>query len=482
MIEKGQAHASPIPTRERGAPASAPPGGRLVGRVQFPDGFRWGTATASYQIEGAWREDGKGESIWDRFTHTPGKIRGGDTGDVACDSYHRIAEDVALMREMNLNSYRFSIAWPRILPDGSGPLNAEGIDYYGRLIDALLEADIRPFPTLYHWDLPQTLEDRGGWPERDTAGRFADYAEVCARAFGDRVQHWMIFNEPAIFTVMGYLAGLHAPGRRDLEAFLHATHTVNLAQGEALRAMRASCADAVIGTAFSMTSCEPAGDAEADREAAERWHALVNLWYLETALRGRYPDAFVDGAPDERMGVRDGDLEKIRAPLDFIGINLYTRTLVEHDPDAGWGTQARAVGPTGGHDGPRTDFGWEVWPRALYDTILRVTRDYDRPAIEITENGCSYGDGPDEQGVVNDTRRIDFYRGYLEAVARSIEDGADVRGYHAWTLMDNFEWSEGFEQRFGLTWVDFESEKRTRILKESGRWYGRVAAENGFES
>ncbi len=450
-----------------------------MGRVRFPEGFRWGTATSAYQIEGAWQEDGKGESIWDRFVHTSGRIRSGDTGDVACDSYHRWPEDVALLRAMNLNSYRFSIAWPRILPNGSGAANAKGIDYYGRLIDELLAAGIRPFPTLYHWDLPQALEERGGWPQRDTAGRFADYAEVCMHAFGDRVDHWMIFNEPTIFTVMGYLVGIHAPGRRDLDSFLQASHTVNLAQGDAFRAMRASRSDALIGTAFSMAPCEPAGDDEADAAAAERWHRFINTWYLETALRGRYPDAFAGGAPLARMGVRDGDMERVRAPLDFIGINLYTRTLVAHRPDDPWGLEAQAVGPMGGDDGPRTDFGWEVWPDALHDMILRVTRDYDRPVIEITENGCSYADAPDERGVVNDTKRIDFYRGYLAAVARAIEAGADVRGYHAWTLLDNFEWSEGYAQRFGLTWVDFTSCDRS--LKESGRWYGRTAAENGFE-
>jgi beta-glucosidase len=450
--------------------------------VRFPEGFRWGTATASYQIEGAWREDGKGESIWDRFTHTPGKIKHGQTGDVACDSYHRHSEDVALMREMGLDSYRFSVAWPRILPEGSGASNPKGIDYYDRLIDELLAARIRPFPTLYHWDLPQVLEERGGWPQRDTAGRFADYADVCMRRFGDRVDHWLIFNEPGIFTVMGYLAGLHAPGRRDFDAFLRASHTVNLAQGEAFRAMRATRPDARIGTAFSMSPCEPAGDDESDAAAAQRWHAFVNLWYLETALQGRYPEAFVEGTPLERMGVRDGDLELVRAPLDFLGINLYTRTLVKHRPDDARGLAAYPVGPVGGNDGPKTDFGWEVWPDALYDMLMRITRDYERPVIEITENGCSYGDGPDEDGRVHDARRIDFYRGYLGAVARAIEDGADVRGYHAWTLMDNFEWSEGFEQRFGLAFVDFQSPERRRTLKESGRWYGRVAAENGFEA
>jgi beta-glucosidase len=450
--------------------------------IRFPEQFYWGTATASYQIEGGWKEDGKGESIWDRFTHRSGTIKNGDTGDLACRSYQRYSEDVGLMTRMNLNSYRFSIAWPRIFPSGSGSLNAKGIDYYGRLVDELLAAGIRPFPTLYHWDLPQALEDRGGWSNRDTAGRFADYAEAVVRSLGDRVTDWMIFNEPSIFTLMGYLIGIHAPGRRDPEAFLRSVHTVNLAQADAFRAMRSRGAGLRIGSAFNMSPCEPRGDAEADAAAAERWHGLINLLYLEPALNGRYPEAFLGGPPLERMGVLDGDLEQLRVPLDFLGINLYTRTLVAHSEDdpLGLGIHANPVGPMGADEGPKTDFGWEAWPDALYDMVMRITRDYDHPVIEITENGCSYADGPDANGVIHDQRRIDYFRGYLTALARAIEDGADVRGYHAWTLLDNFEWSEGFAQRFGLTWVDFASGDRT--LKESGRWYGRVAAANGFDS
>jgi beta-glucosidase len=450
-----------------------------MSRIRFPEGFHWGTATAAYQIEGGWNEDGRGESIWDRFAHTPGRIKNGDTGDVACDSYHRWPEDVALLREMNLTSYRFSIAWPRIQATGTGPANPKGLDYYRRLADALLEAGIRPFPTLYHWDLPQALEDRGGWPNRDTAGRFVDYAETVVRALGDRVREWMILNEPGVFTTVGYLLGVHAPGRRDFDAFLRATHVVNLAHGQAFRALKALDPGLRIGTAYSMSPCEPASGSEADAAAAERWHGFVNDWYLSPALRGRYPRAFRGGEPPAAaLGVRDGDLELVRAPLDFVGINLYFRTLVKDEPrDANLG--ASAVGPFGGDVGPRTDFGWEVWPDALHDMILRVTRDYDRPVIEVTENGCSYADGPDASGAIRDVRRIDFHRGYLEAVARAIEKGADVRGYHAWTLLDNFEWAEGFAQRFGLAFVDFAT--RARTLKESGRWFGRVAAENALD-
>ena len=292
----------------------------------FPKGFFWGTATASYQIEGAWNEDGKGESIWDRFAHTPGKIKNGDTGDVACDSYHRWREDLDLMRAMNLNSYRFSIAWPRIQPSGSGAVNAKGFDYYSRLVDALLEARIRPLVTLYHWDLPQALEDAGGWTNRDTAGRFSDYVQLVAQKLGDRVSDWMIFNEPTAFVDLGYLEGTHAPGRASLLDFLRATHVVNLAQGAGFRALKAARPTARVGTAFSMSSCEPATNSEADKLAAERAHAITNIWFLEPALRGRYPEALTF-LPERAMRIQSGDMEKMRAPLDFIGINLYYRII-----------------------------------------------------------------------------------------------------------------------------------------------------------
>jgi len=448
-------------------------------RVTFPEGFRWGAATASYQIEGAWNEDGKGESIWDRFSHTPGRVKHGDTGDFACDSYHRADEDVAILRELGLGSYRFSIAWPRIQPTGRGRALQKGLDYYRRLVDALLAAGIRPFPTLYHWDLPQSLEDAGGWPNRDTASRFADYAETMVEALGDRVSDWIVFNEPNIFTTLGYLIGIHAPGRRDPAAFLRATHTVSLAQGEAVRAMRAMRPGLRIGSAFNMSPCEPATGSAADRAAAERWHAFLNTWFLEPALRGRYPEAFPQGVPLAQMGVEPRDLERVRAPLDFIGINLYMRTVVRAAPEDVVGLGAAPVG-AGGDEGPRTEFGWEVWPDSLYDMVMRVTRDYERPVIEITENGCAYGDAPDEDGLVRDDRRIDYYRGYLRALGRAIRDGADVRGYHAWSLLDNFEWAEGFSQRFGLVWVDFDTGERT--IKESARWYARVAAAGAVDA
>jgi beta-glucosidase len=449
--------------------------------IPFPKNFFWGAATAAYQVEGAWKEDSKGESIWDRFAHTAGKIKDGDTGDIVCDSYHRWQEDIALLRAMNLNSYRFSISWPRIQPFGSGAVNSKGLDYYSRLVDALLEARIRPFVTLYHWDLPQALEDAGGWPNRDTASRFADYVEVVARALGDRVSDWMLFNEPAAFTYRGYLQGELAPGQRSLIDFLRATHTVNLAQGTGFRALKAVRPNARVGTAFSMSACEPASNSEEDKLAAERAHAITNLWFLEPALNGRYPDAFTF-LPETAMKIRSGDLEKMRAPLDFIGINLYYRTIASAPSAMERLAHAQQwlypVKMAGGEQGPKTDMGWEVWPQALYDMVMHISREYNHPVIEITESGCAYNDGPDASGFIRDSRRIEYHRQYLQALAHAIADGADVRGYHAWTLMDNFEWAEGFSQRFGLVYVDFKTQQRT--MKESGRWYGKVAAGNGL--
>ena len=452
-----------------------------MARIAFPEGFRFGAATAAFQIEGAPAEDGKGPSIWDRFSHEPGRIRTGDTADRACDSYHRWGEDVELLRRMNLRSYRFSISWPRIQPEGRGPANPRGLDYYRRLCESLLEAGIRPFPTLYHWDLPLALEERGGWPERDTAGRFADYADHVARGLGDLVHDWLLFNEPQVFVILGYALGIHAPGRKDPDAALRASHVVNLAQAEAFRAIKARDAAARVGSAFNMSSCEPADpESAADRDAAERFHRATNLWYLEPALRGRYPEgAFERGLPAARMGIEEGDLERLRAPLDVIGINLYTRTPVRAVSGDPLGIGALPVG-FGRDEGPRTDFGWEVWHPALHDLVMRISREYHFPEIEITENGASYGEGPGPDGVIRDARRIDFLRGALTALHRAIEEGARVVGYHHWSLLDNFEWTEGYAQRFGLSWVDFRTCERT--LKESGRIYGEIAAEAALEA
>jgi beta-glucosidase len=461
------------------SPAASPLPFDISAEAAFPKGFLWGTATASYQIEGAWNEDGKGASIWDRFTHTPGAIKNGDNGDVACDSYHRWREDIALMRAMNHTSYRFSVSWPRIQPAGSGPPNAKGIDYYSRLVDALLEAHIRPMLTLYHWDLPQALQDAGGWPNRDLVGRYSDYVQLVAKSLGDRVFDWMLFNEPIAFTDLGYLDGSHAPGHTSLLEFLRATHVVNLAQGEGFRALKAARPGARVGTAFSMSACEPATNSEADKLAAERAHAITNVWFLETALHGRYPDAFTF-LPETIMRIKSGDMEKVRAGLDFIGINLYYRMICSAPTTKERIGHAQEwlfpVTMSEGKQGEKTDLGWEVWPKALYDMVMRITRDYNRPVIEITESGCAYNDGPDAAGAIRDRKRISYHRDYLAALSKAITDGADVRGYHAWSLMDNFEWAEGYSSRFGLAYVDFKTQQRT--IKDSGKWYAKVAAGN----
>jgi beta-glucosidase len=439
---------------------------------QFPKNFVWGVATASYQIEGAWNVDGKGESIWDRFAHTVGKVKGADTGDVACDSYHRYKEDVEIAKKLNAKSYRFSVSWPRIQADGTGKPNPKGLDYYKRVADALHEANIRPLATLYHWDLPQALEDAGGWPNRELAGRFTDYCEMVTRALGDRVTDWCIFNEPWVFIFLGYARGVHAPARNDFAAAIRATHVVNIAQGQAFRAIKAVNPKFKVGTAFSMSNCEPATSSPEDKAAADRAHGIGNIWFLNPALKGEYPKAFVGENPYDVMGVKPGDMELCKAPLDFLGINYYRRELISAIP-VGAGEAATGAHDHDAFEGPLTDFAWEVWPDSFHELLMRITREYNKPVLEITENGCSYLDSPDVHGRIPDQRRIEFMRGYLSALGRAIKDGADVRAYHHWSLLDNFEWAEGYAQRFGLVYVDFRDQRR--IIKDSGYWYGKLA-------
>lgn len=483
--------------RLRQVPGAVSPS--AIDGARFPDGFLWGMATASYQVEGAWNADGKGESIWDRFSHTVGRIKGGATGDVACDQYHLYPHDIALLKRLNQKSYRFSVAWPRIQPTGKGAVNQAGLDHYSRLVDTVLEAGIRPFCTLYHWDLPQALEDSGGWPNRDLAGYFADYAGIVARHLGDRITVWAPFNMPWSFTYLGYGVGVFPPGRANYNDFLRAAHTVNLAQGEAYRSIKAASSRATVGSAYGMAPAYPKTDTAADRAAAARYHAMNNVYFLETAMHGRYPQAFVGETPYAAMGFRPGDDKIMQAPLDWIGFHYYTRRIVsdagaashpgagatfgteiEEDTTAGRDpyTRFHAVMPT---EGPLTDAGLEVWPRGIYDLVMQITREYNRPILEITESGCSYLDTPyeKEDGRVPDARRTVFFREELAELARAIADGANVRSFHAWSLLDNFEWTDGYSQRYGLTYVDFRDQKRT--VKDSGLWYGRVAAANRLD-
>jgi len=483
------------------APESRIPGSvpeAEIKRARFPDGFIWGAATAAYQVEGAWNEDGKGESIWDRFAHTPGKVRGNATGDVACDQYHLFAQDIALARQLHLKSYRFSISWPRIQPAGVGPPNMKGIDHYSRLVDALLEAGIRPWCTMYHWDLPQALEDRGGWPNRELAACFAEYAGILAKHFGDRITAWAPFNMPWAIAFMGYAAGAFPPCRTSFPDFLKAAHTLALAQAEAHRAVKAASSQATVGSAYEMAPAYPRTDSEADRAAASRYHAMNNVFFLEAAMKGRYPKAFVGEPPYEVMGFKPGDDKILHAPMDWIGFHYYTRRIVSDASNSrAFGgafsgteiesgsvgardpyTQIRAEMPT---EGPLTESGLEVWPRGIYDLVTRISKEYNNPIIEITESGCGYLDSPYEMenGRIPDTRRIQWFRQVLAELARAIADGARVRAYHAWSLLDNFEWANGYTERYGLIYTDFRSRKRA--IKDSGYWYSRVAAANRLD-
>jgi beta-glucosidase len=444
----------------------------------FPPGFLWGAATAAYQVEGAFNEDGRGETVWDRFAHTPGKVKNGDTGDIACDSYHRYPEDIALMKRLNLKSSRFSIAWSRIQPPGRGPTNQKGLDFYKRYIDALLEAGIRPFPTLYHWDLPQPLEDAGGWPNRDTAEWFTDYVSIVAEALGDRVDQWAVFNEPKTFTGVGYWQGRHAPGRTEPLAFLKATHTVNLAQGMAFRALKAHRSSLQVGSAFDVSPMYPATASAADVAAAERWHRFQNLWFVETALHGRYPEGVLPrNQQADLLGFRPGDETIMRAALDFVGLNYYSRFTVADAPEGNGvpGLNTKAAWASGPH--AKTDAGWDIFPEGFHDILMVMNQHTGGLPVEITENGAAYNIGPDAHGEIADVQRIAYLRSHLRQLSRAIHDGVPVRAYHGWSLLDNFEWAEGYSKRFGLVWVDFAN-GRTRTIKDSGYWYAKVAETN----
>ncbi len=475
-----------------------PPVGEHTGAA-FPPGFLWGTATAAYQVEGAWNEDGKGESIWDRFAHTQGKIRGGATGNVTCDNYHQFKQDIGLVQAMHLKSYRFSVAWSRIQPSGTGAPNAKGLDHYSRMLDTLLEAGIRPFCTMYHWDLPQGLEDRGGWPNRELAKYFADYAAILGKHLGDRITVWAPFNMPWTFAYLGYGVGAFPPGKAEYGLFLRAAHTIALAQSEGLRAVKAASSKATVGSAYGMAPAYPKTPSAEDVAATARYHAMNNVFFLHAAMTGTYPAAFVGGVPYERMGFKPGDEAILKAPLDWVGFHYYTRRVVSAATGTGgggaasFGTETELDGSGSSRDdltrfhaempteGPLTDAGLEVYPRGIYDLVMQISREYGSPAIELTESGCSYLDAPlaSAGGRVPDQRRIAFFRSYLAELARAIGDGAKVRSYHAWTLLDNFEWADGFSQRYGLTYVDFRDQ--TRTLKESALWYGRVAAANRLD-
>lgn len=439
----------------------------------FPADFLWGAATAAYQVEGSPLDDGAGASIWHRFSHTPGRVAGGDTGDVACDHYRRFREDVALMRELGLGAYRFSIAWARVLPEGTGRVNQRGLDFYRRLVDALSEAGIAPVATLYHWDLPAALDDRGGWLNRDVAGWFAEYAETCYRALDDRVELWATLNEPWVVADGGYLQGTLAPGHINLFEAPRAAHHLLLAHAAAVNAYRAA-GRGRIGLVVNLEPKHPVSDRPEDLAAAARADAYMNRHYLDPVFLGRYPEEL---AEVYGMGWQDapaGDLEAIRAPLDWLGVNYYTRNVVRHDPGCRPAAASRVRQARSTH----TETDWEVYPDGLEEILRWVAGRYGPVPLYVTENGAAFYDPPrPDGGRVEDPLRVAYLREHLRAVARAIEGGVDVRGYFAWSLLDNLEWSHGFSKRFGIVHVDFATQERTP--KASARYYAEIARSRG---
>ncbi|WP_405997439.1 GH1 family beta-glucosidase [Streptomyces sp. NBC_00829] len=451
--------------------------------LRFPAAFRWGTATAAYQIEGAAQEDGRTPSIWDTFSRTPGKVRNGDTGDIAADHYHRMREDVALMKRLGVTDYRFSVAWPRVQPTGRGPAVQKGLDFYRRLTDELREAGIRPVATLYHWDLPQELEDAGGWPQRETARRFGDYAGITADALGDRVATWTTLNEPWCAAFLGYGSGVHAPGRTSASASLQAAHHFNLAHGWAVQALHAVLpARSEISLTLNLHAVRPLSGSEADLDAARRIDAVGNRIFLDPVFHGLIPEDLVRDTAEvtDWSFVQDGDLEIISTPIDSLGINYYSPTVVgagSSDGPSPWAGAERHVRflPA---PGPRTAMDWPVDADGLHELLIQLRDDLPGVPLVITENGAAYDDYADPSGEVHDPERVEYLRTHLAAVHRAIAEGADVRGYFLWSLLDNFEWAYGYSKRFGIVHVDFATQRRT--FKDSARWYADVIARGGL--
>ena len=448
---------------------------RAVAKLLFPKDFVWGVATSAYQIEGAWNEDGRGLSIWDTFSHTPGKTPNGDNGDVAADHYHRWKQDVALLSELGIQAYRFSVAWPRVLPEGTGMVNRKGLDFYDHLVDELLRRKIQPYVCLFHWDLPQALQDKGGWPNRQTANHFAEYARVVAARLGDRVPVWFTHNEPWVAAFVGHFLGEHAPGMKDMGAAIKSLHHIMLSHGLAVDAILAEAKRPVqIGLTQNINPVHPATDSKKDVAAAQRVDMFMNRIVLDPLLRGTSPilDSAVAKLLTGRV-VQDGDLEKIRR-ADILGLNYYSRAVMKHDSKFPVINVAQVFPEGNEYSGM-----WEIYPEGMYETI-KMAADYGSPCrIMVTENGIPVPDGLDYDGRVRDERRIRYLKSHLAQVRRAIDDGMPVEGYFNWSLLDNFEWALGYGQRFGLVYVDFKTQKR--VIKDSGRWFARVIQQNGFE-
>ncbi len=427
----------------------------------FPADFVWGAATASYQIEGAAHEDGRGESVWDRFSATPGKVRNGDTGEVACDFYHRYPGDVALMTELGLDAFRFSIAWPRVLPDGRGRVNQAGLDFYDRLVDELLARGIEPFATLFHWDTPQALEDEGGWPVRSTAEAFAEYAEIVAARLGDRVRHWMTHNEPWVYAWIGHSWGDHAPGRTSERDAVAAAHHLLLSHGWAVDAIRRAAPGAQVGITLNLSHAYAASDTPEDEAAAWEVDGGGNRWFLDPIFRGAYPADLLERNEVVAPLVHDGDLAAIAAPIDFLGVNYYFRFVV--------GAGAEGPRMVQVPEAQHTDMGWEVYPDGLHALLTRLASEYEPAAIYVTENGAAFGDVRVHDGRVHDPERTAYLDSHISAVGRAVAAGVPVKGYFVWSLLDNFEWAYGYGKRFGIVYVDYPTLER--VPKDSFYWY-----------
>jgi beta-glucosidase len=448
----------------------------MVDSQVYPPDFLWGAATASYQIEGAAHEDGRGPSIWDQFASIPGKVHQGQNGDVAADHYHRVPEDIALMVELGLNAYRFSIAWPRVLPQGKGSVNERGLDFYDRLVDALLTQGITPFVTLYHWDLPLALHEKGGWLNRETAFAFADYAEVAARRLGDRVDRWVTLNEPWCSAYLGYGTGEHAPGIRDMQSAYIAAHHLLLAHGLALPRLRAHTRQhAQLGITLNLTPIYAANDLPETLRAVEWADKMSNRWFLDPIFRGNYPEGLFADAGVAPPPLLDGDLDIIATPIDLLGVNNYSRSLIraplEHNGASSDTSKRYEHVPA---DSAYTEMGWEVYPRALTDALVRVHRDYAPRAIAVTENGAAFADHWDGSNHIGDPQRVHYLREHLLALRRARAQGVPLQGYFVWSLLDNFEWAQGYSKRFGIVYVDYPTQRR--IVKDSGRWYAAFIA------
>ncbi|MBV8479414.1 MAG: beta-glucosidase [Actinobacteria bacterium] len=430
---------------------------------RFPSDFVWGAATASYQHEGASNEDGRGESVWDRFCATPGKVRNGDSGAIACDFYHRYRDDIALMRELGIDAFRFSVAWPRILPNGRGAVNDKGLDFYDRLVDELLGSGIEPFVTLFHWDTPQVLEDAGGWPARATVDAYDEYVEAVAGRLGDRIKHWITHNEPWVVAWIGYGWGHHAPGRTSDADALATAHHLLLSHGRAVEILRALSPGSEVGITLNLDHPYAASDAPEDVAAARWVDGMHNRWFLDPLFRGEYPSDMLEAFQPTMPAIEDGDMRTIGAPIDFLGVNNYTSPLVGADANGG---RSRFFHR---EDVDRTDMGWEVVPEGLHDMLVRVQRDYDPPAIYVTENGAAFADVRGHDGAVLDPERQAYLAEYIDAAGRAIDQGVALRGYFAWSLMDNFEWAWGYWKRFGIVYVDYATLER--VPKGSFYWY-----------